>query len=146
MLLSGLFKYYTTKIIYAAADRRIAMVRARDDPPGVLLVVAGKDVMVAHRELSYNTVLVTGAELLSKAKIQGLKVYFNADDPFCFDHYLKGWDPEQGTNTYIARTFTFGVDLKFDWGLNRTKKYYIDVDDKGRNLSLQVGVCYKFEL
>lgn len=40
----------------------------------------------------------------------------------------------------------FGVDLKFDWGLNRTKKYYIDVDDKGRNLSLQVGVCYKFEL
>lgn len=53
------------------------------------------------------------SKFLSKAKIQGLKVYFNADDPFCFDHYLKGWDPEQGTNTYIARTFTFGVDLKF---------------------------------
>ncbi len=53
------------------------------------------------------------SKLISKAKVQGLKVYFNVDDPFCFDHYLKGWDPEQGTNTYIARTFTFGVDLKF---------------------------------
>lgn len=39
-----------------------------------------------------------------------------------------------------------GVDLKFDWGLNRTMKHYFDANDKGRNLSLQVGVCYKFEL
>lgn len=45
-----------------------------------------------------------------------------------------------------------GVDLKFDWGLNRTKKYYqpyeiLDpVVDKGHNMSIQVGLCYKFEL
>jgi len=45
--------------------------------------------------------------------LKGVRVYLNADDPFCFDHYLKGWDPEQGTNTYIARTFTIGADIKF---------------------------------
>ena len=51
--------------------------------------------------------------LISKARIQGLKVYFNVDDPYCFDHFLKGWDPEQGTNTYISRNFTLGLDIKF---------------------------------
>ncbi len=51
--------------------------------------------------------------LLSKMKLKGLRVYFNVDDPFCFDNYLKGWDPEAGTSTYIARTWTFGLDLKF---------------------------------
>lgn len=50
---------------------------------------------------------------LKKANIKGLRVYFNVDDPFCFDNYLKGWDPEQTTNSYIARTFTLGIDLKF---------------------------------
>lgn len=52
-------------------------------------------------------------KMVQKASLQGLKVYFNVDDPFCFDHYLKGWDPEQGISTYIARTFTLGVDIKF---------------------------------
>ena len=50
--------------------------------------------------------------IIGRAKMKGLKVYFNADDPFCFDNYLKGWDPEQGTNTYIARNFTFGLEIK----------------------------------
>ena len=45
--------------------------------------------------------------------IKGLRVYFNADDPFCIDNYLKGWDPEAGPSTYIAKTFTLGVDLNF---------------------------------
>lgn len=49
----------------------------------------------------------------AKVGLKGLRLYFNADDPFCFDHYLKGWDPEQTTNSYIARTFTMGVDIKF---------------------------------
>lgn len=51
--------------------------------------------------------------LISKVNIKGLRVYFNVDDPFCFDNYLKGWDPEAGASTYIARTWTFGLDLKF---------------------------------
>lgn len=51
--------------------------------------------------------------LIEKVKIKGLRVYFNVDDPFCFDNFLKGWDPEAGASTYIARTWTFGLDLKF---------------------------------
>lgn len=51
--------------------------------------------------------------LISKVNLKGLRVYFNVDDPFCFDNYLKGWDPEAGASTYIARTWTFGLDLKF---------------------------------
>ena len=45
--------------------------------------------------------------------IDGLKLYINLDDPVSFDHYLPGWDPEAGASTYIARTYTFGVDIKF---------------------------------
>ncbi len=51
--------------------------------------------------------------LISKAKLSGLRVYVNIDDPFCFDNYLKGWDPEAGVSTYIARTYTIGLDIKF---------------------------------
>lgn len=42
-----------------------------------------------------------------------------------------------------------GVDVKFDFGLNRTFKQdfsYGSFDDKGRNMSLQLGLCYRFEL
>jgi TonB-linked SusC/RagA family outer membrane protein len=50
---------------------------------------------------------------LDKAGIKGLRIFLNTDDPFCFDNYLKGWDPEAGPSTYIAKTFTLGVDLNF---------------------------------
>lgn len=53
------------------------------------------------------------SRMMEKAKIKGLKLYFNIDDPACFDRYLKGWDPERTSTTYIARTFTLGVDIKF---------------------------------
>lgn len=52
-------------------------------------------------------------KLTRKVNLKGLRVYINVDDPFCFDNYLDGWDPEAGVSTYIARTWTFGVDLKF---------------------------------
>lgn len=42
----------------------------------------------------------------------------------------------------------FGVDVKFDWGLNKTFKpgmYAKDVNDNGRNMAVQIGVCYKFD-
>lgn len=50
---------------------------------------------------------------LKRTGIKNLRVYVDIDDPICFDHYLAGWDPEAGSTTYITRTFTFGVDLKF---------------------------------
>ena len=51
-------------------------------------------------------------KLISKAGLKGLRLYVNIDDPYCFDNYLKGWDPEAGTSSYITRTYTFGVDIK----------------------------------
>lgn len=53
------------------------------------------------------------SKMIEKAKMKGLKLYFNIDDPICFDNYLKGWDPERTASSYIARTFTFGIDIKF---------------------------------
>lgn len=50
---------------------------------------------------------------ISKVGIKKLRVYVNIDDPYCFDNYLAGWDPEAGASTYITRTYTFGVDIKF---------------------------------
>lgn len=52
-------------------------------------------------------------KLVSKVGIKKLRVYVNIDDPYCFDNYLAGWDPEAGASTYITRTYTFGVDIKF---------------------------------
>ena len=52
-------------------------------------------------------------KIVSKVGIKGLRVYVNIDDPYCFDSYLSGWDPETGASTYITRTYTFGVDIKF---------------------------------
>ena len=52
-------------------------------------------------------------KIVSKVGIKGLRVYVNIDDPYCFDSYLSGWDPEAGASTYITRTYTFGVDIKF---------------------------------
>ena len=49
-------------------------------------------------------------KIVSKVGIKGLRVYVNIDDPYCFDSYLSGWDPEAGASTYITRTYTFGVD------------------------------------
>lgn len=45
-------------------------------------------------------------------------------------------------------TDNFGVDVKFDWGLNKTFKpglYAEGVNDNGRNMAAQIGFCYKFE-
>lgn len=52
-------------------------------------------------------------KIISKVGIKKLRVYVNIDDPYCFDNYLAGWDPEAGASTYITRTYTFGVDIKF---------------------------------
>ncbi|MEO7211765.1 TonB-dependent receptor [Mucilaginibacter sp.] len=54
--------------------------------------------------------------LLSKVKIQGLRVYANAFNPFIFTKFI-GWDPENPDgNSFLnqdfrTRTFTLGVNL-----------------------------------
>ena len=54
--------------------------------------------------------------LLSKAKINSLRAYVQAVEPFLFTKY-KGVDPEIGVGQYDAypryRTFLFGVQLSF---------------------------------
>lgn len=45
-------------------------------------------------------------------------------------------------------TDCLGVDVKFDWGLNKTFKpgmYAEGVNDNGRNMAVQIGLCYKFD-
>ncbi len=45
-------------------------------------------------------------------------------------------------------TDNFGVDVKFDWGLNNTFKpgiYAEGVNDNGRNMAAQIGFCYRFD-
>jgi len=64
---------------------------------------------VKNINISYNV----PEKALKNIALKGLNVYFNVDDPFCFDNYLPGWDPEAGASTYIARTFTLGVNVKF---------------------------------
>lgn len=51
--------------------------------------------------------------IVNRINLKGLRVYVNLDDPVCFDNYLRGWDPEAGASSYIARTYTVGIDIKF---------------------------------
>ena len=44
--------------------------------------------------------------------------------------------------------YNFGIEMKFEWGMTHTFKpgmYGEKVDDKGRNVALQIGVCYRFD-
>lgn len=54
-------------------------------------------------------------KLINRIRLKNLRVYVNVEDPFCFHHYPKGWDPEVNASAtnYIATTYTFGVDLSF---------------------------------
>ncbi|MDO5443915.1 MAG: porin family protein [Bacteroidia bacterium] len=50
-------------------------------------------------------------------------------------------------STYMVED-CLGVELKFEWGLSRTFKpgmYGELINDNGRNVALQLGICYKFD-
>ena len=51
--------------------------------------------------------------MTQKIKINNLRVHFSVSDPFSFDHFPQGWDPEAASNAYIARTFSFGLSVRF---------------------------------
>ena len=51
--------------------------------------------------------------LTSKLKIDRVRLFASATDLFSVDNYPKGWDPEVAYNTYISKTFNFGLSVKF---------------------------------
>lgn len=48
-------------------------------------------------------------------KMQTLRVYCSATDPFSIDSFPQGWDPESYSNlsAYMTRTFTLGAQITF---------------------------------
>lgn len=48
-------------------------------------------------------------------QLSSVRVYTTASDLFSIDDFPKGWDPETSTsgNAYIAKTFNFGISVKF---------------------------------
>lgn len=46
-------------------------------------------------------------------KMSNIRVYASGSDLFSQDKYPKGWDPEAGTTAYIARTWNFGLQVRF---------------------------------
>lgn len=46
-------------------------------------------------------------------KLSNLRIYASVSDLFSLDKYPKGWDPEAGTTAYMARTWNFGVQVRF---------------------------------
>ena len=50
---------------------------------------------------------------MQKIRVSNLRVYASVTDPLSIDRFPQGWDPEAAKNAYIARTFNFGVSIKF---------------------------------
>lgn len=53
------------------------------------------------------------AKWVNSIKVSNLRVYASANDLFSIDNYPKGWDSEAGLTAYIARTWNFGIQLRF---------------------------------
>lgn len=51
--------------------------------------------------------------VLKSTFMKDVRFYLSGQDLFTIDHYPAGWDPEVSASTYIARTYTFGIDIKF---------------------------------
>lgn len=53
---------------------------------------------------------------MQKLKISSIRVYTNMENPYCWNSYRKGWDPEVNTggDYYpLLSTYTFGLNLRF---------------------------------
>ena len=56
----------------------------------------------------------TLADKWSKSlKLSNVRFYASVSDLFSRDNYPKGWDPEAGLTAYIARSWNFGLQVKF---------------------------------
>ena len=52
-------------------------------------------------------------KLVSRAKLNGVRLHASVTDLFSLDQYPRGWDPEVSYNTYISSAFNFGLSVKF---------------------------------
>lgn len=52
-------------------------------------------------------------ETTEKIGIHNLRVFLSGNDLFTFNNYPDGWDPEMAHNSYISRSITFGLNVKF---------------------------------
>ncbi|MBQ9463131.1 MAG: TonB-dependent receptor [Bacteroidales bacterium] len=54
-------------------------------------------------------------KITSAIKLQKIRIYGSATDPFSIDGFPQGWDPESYTNlsAYMTRTFTIGAQITF---------------------------------
>ena len=89
-----------------------------------------------------NASVVAGPELgfLTNSTVKEGPLKWNGtDDCYRFNIAL-------GLQLNYMVTEELGVDLKFDWGLNRTLTHFHDEEDKGHNMTIQVGLCYRIEL
>ena len=62
------------------------------------------------------TLSYTIPERITKAiKMQKIRIYGSATDPFSIDNFPQGWDPESYSNlsAYMTRTFTVGAQITF---------------------------------
>ncbi|MBR5905127.1 MAG: TonB-dependent receptor [Bacteroidales bacterium] len=70
----------------------------------------------AYFRMKNITLSYTVPERLTQAmKIQKIRIYGSATDPFSIDGFPQGWDPESYTNlsAYMTRTFTVGAQITF---------------------------------
>jgi TonB-linked SusC/RagA family outer membrane protein len=51
--------------------------------------------------------------LVSKLKLNSVRIIANSSDLFSIDNYPDGWDPETTSNYWINRAFTLGLSVKF---------------------------------
>ena len=51
--------------------------------------------------------------IVSKLKLNSIKLNANVSDLFSIDNYPKGWDPETSSNYWITKSFTMGILVKF---------------------------------
>jgi TonB-linked SusC/RagA family outer membrane protein len=51
--------------------------------------------------------------VIKPLKINNLRLYGSATDLFSMDRYPVGWDPEAVDNSYITKSFLFGISVKF---------------------------------
>ena len=62
------------------------------------------------------TLSYTIPERITKAiKMQRIRIYGSATDPFSIDNFPQGWDPESYSNlsAYMVKTFTVGAQITF---------------------------------
>jgi TonB-linked SusC/RagA family outer membrane protein len=51
--------------------------------------------------------------IVRKVQLSNVRVWAGITDLFSIDNQPKGWDPEAGLSAYIAKTFNFGIQVKF---------------------------------